>query len=84
MRANEQHDRFVGDDPIDAERWLYLHADEVVGAGRAEAVAVVEEAGLVPHVANHRGAAPDPGVPDPGRIRLLIGDDDRVRAARWG
>ncbi len=97
MRTDEQQEQderrrsrvplvslFVGDEPIDADRWLYLHVDEVVGAGSAVAVELIEEAGLVPHVAVFRGAAPDPGVPDPGRIRLLIGDDGKVRAAQWG
>jgi hypothetical protein len=90
MRTGE-HDRtgstassFTGDEPIDADRWLYLHVDEVVGAGSAAAVDLIEEAGLVAHVSLYRGAAPDPGVPDPGRIRLLIGDDGKVRTAQWG
>lgn len=74
----------IGDDPIDAERWLYLHAEEVIGARRTAAVDLVKEAGLVPHVADFRGASPEPGVPGPGRIRLLIGDDDKVRVAQWG
>ena len=76
-------DSFLTDDPIDAERWLYVHADEVVGAEREAAVDLVMEAGLVSHVAS-RGAAPDPGVPDPGRIRLFIGDDGKVRSAQSG
>ena len=75
---------FLGDEPIDAYRWLYLHVDEVVGAGSADAVDLVEEAGLVPHLAHFRGAGPEPGVPDPGRIGLVIGDDGKVRTAQWG
>jgi hypothetical protein len=55
---------FIGDDRADADRWLYLHVDEVVGARRAAAVDLIKDAGLVPHVANYRGAAPEPGVPD--------------------
>ncbi len=74
----------VGDDPVDADRWLYVHEDEVVGAGRDAAIDLIEEAGLVSHVAHYRGVAPEPGQPDPGRIRLFIGDDDTVRWAQWG
>jgi hypothetical protein len=73
-----------GDDPIDADRWLSAHADEVIGACSAAAVDLIEGAGLVPHVANHRGAGLAPGVPDTGRIRLFIGDDGIVRTAQWG
>jgi hypothetical protein len=74
----------IGDDPVDADRWLYVHEDEVVGAGTAAAVELIQAAGLIPQVAQYRGAAPGPGVADPGRIRLLIGDDGKVRTARWG
>ncbi|GAA2748738.1 hypothetical protein [Amnibacterium kyonggiense] len=76
------------DDPVlhavEADRWLAVHRDRLVGRRTAEAVDLVRQAGLLPHVAAVRGAPPDPGVPDPGRIRLLVGDDDRVRRAKWG
>jgi len=72
------------EDPVDADRWLYVHEDEVIGAGSAAAEDLVREAGFVSHVAHYRGAAPEPGAPDPGRIRLFIGDDGKVRKASWG
>lgn len=71
-------------DPVDADRWLVVHEDEVIGAARDAAVDLVERAGLVSHVADHRGVAPEPSVPDPGRIRLIIGDDGMVQWARSG
>lgn len=73
-----------GDEPVDADRWLTLHQDQVVGARRAAAIDLVREAGLVPHVAHLLGQAPDPGIPDSGRIRLVIGDDGRVCGAKSG
>ena len=72
------------DDPADADRWLFVHEDQIIGAQSTVAVDLIREAGLVAHVAHFRGVAPSPSVPDTGRIRLVIGDDGRVRAARPG
>lgn len=74
----------LSDEPVDADRWLYVHEDELIGAARVAAIDLVVDAGLHPHVAHFRGQAPTPDLLDAGRIRLVIGDDDKVRSARWG
>ena len=74
---------FVGDEPIDADRWLYVHEGEVVGAETAAAVDLVAEAGLVPQVVRYRGSERSRGRREPGRIRLFI-DEGTVRLAKSG
>jgi hypothetical protein len=71
-------------DPIDADRWLYVHRSEVVGASSAAAVALIRESGMVAHIDRDRGEASAPPKWDAGRISLLIGDDGKVQSADWG
>jgi hypothetical protein len=74
----------VGDEPRDAERWVYLHEAELVGADCAIAVDLIREAGLTSEVAHYRGSELDPSTRDFSRVRLLIVDDGKVRWARSG
>ncbi|MCU1472021.1 hypothetical protein [Amnibacterium sp.] len=77
-------DASSGADPIDADRWLYVHRNEVVGASSTAAVALIRESGMVAHIDQDRASALAPPEWDTGRISLLIGDDGRVRSAHWG
>ena len=69
-------------DPVDADRWLYLHLDQVVGAGQAAAVDLVHRAGLLPQVVDYHDDPPEADLSSPDAIRLFMGDDGKVRAAR--
>jgi hypothetical protein len=69
-------------DPVDANRWLYLHLDQVVGAGQAAAVDLVLRAGLLPQVVDHHEESPESGPSSPGGVRLFLDVDGRVRAAQ--
>ena len=80
----ESADDFTGDEPLDAERWLYLHSAAIIGATTAAAIALIEEGGLVPQVHDFDGARPAPQRADPSRIQLLVGDDGKVRWAQAG
>ena len=73
-----------GDEPVDADRWLYVHEDEVIGAMSEAAVELVADAGLTPQVDRYQGVAPEAGPADVGRVRLFIGDDGKVRRALSG
>jgi hypothetical protein len=77
-------DASVDEEPVDADRWLYVHRSEVVGASSAAAVALITEAGMVPHIDHDQEEASAPPTWDTGRISLLIGDDGRVQSADWG
>jgi hypothetical protein len=72
------------DEPLEADRWLYVHMAEVVGAGRARAVGLVGEAGLIPRVARYERRPVDSSDFNPGRISLYVATDGRVRSAEWG
>jgi hypothetical protein len=74
---------FAGE-PVDADRWLYVHRSEVVGASSAAAAALVRDAGMVAHVDRHRRTAPSSRPWDSTRISLFIGADDTVTSADWG
>jgi hypothetical protein len=71
-------------DPVDADRWLYLHLDQVVGAGQAAAVDLVHRAGLLPHVVEYHDEPPEPDRSSSDGVRLFLGDDGKVRAAQSG
>jgi hypothetical protein len=75
---------YQDDEPVDADRWLYVHEDEVIGAASGAAVDLITEAGLTPQVDRYHGREPEPGPADVGRIRLFIGDDGKVRRALAG
>jgi hypothetical protein len=75
---------FTGDEPLDANRWLYVHQDEVIGAGRTAAVELVTQAGLLPQVVRYHDAVSESPRAHPDRIRLFLGDDDKVRSALSG
>jgi hypothetical protein len=75
---------FVDSDRIDAERWLYLHEGQLLGARSREAADVVRDAGLVPQVSPYRSMASEVGAPVRTRVRLFVDGDDAVRSARSG
>jgi hypothetical protein len=77
-------DASFGADPVDADRWLYVHRSEVVGASSAAAVALIRESGMVAHIDRDPEEASAPPEWDAGRISLLIGDDGKVQSAEWG
>lgn len=74
----------AAEEPRDADRWLYVHGDELIGASSSTAVDLVQEAGLISQIAFYPDVDPLPSFLNPERIRLLIGGDGRVRAADWG
>lgn len=74
--------RTADHEPLDANRWLYVHQDEVVGAARAAAVDLVIEAGLLPQVVRYQDHSAGSRMTHPDRVRLFIGDDGKVRAAQ--
>ncbi|GAA2751181.1 hypothetical protein [Amnibacterium kyonggiense] len=76
--------RSESDEPIDADRWLYVHRDEVVGASLAAAISVIEQSGLQAHVSQADEDDYGSSASDAGRISLVVGHDGNVRAARWG
>ena len=72
------------DESRDADRWLFLHEREVIGADSAAAVEAISRAGLTATVARYRGLGTEPGAEPSGRIRLYVGDDGHVRTAETG
>jgi hypothetical protein len=72
------------DDPQDAQRWLYVHEGEIIGAGREAAVALILEAGMTAEVTRYHGRPSEAPDAHPDRVRLFIGDDGKVRTADSG
>lgn len=69
-------------DPVDGNRWLYVHQDEVIGAAQAAAVDLVIRAGLHPQVIGYHDEPLEPELSDADHILLFISDDGRVRSAQ--
>lgn len=72
------------DEPVDADRWLYVHRSEVVGASSAAATELIRKSGMVAHIDRDRTTAFSSQRWDTSRISLFVGADDTVMSADWG